>query len=64
MPTEEELLKYLKAVSEELHATRGRLQAAENRRHEPVAIVGMSCRLPGGVSSPTTSGTSWSRART
>ncbi|WSR39259.1 HAD-IIIC family phosphatase [Kitasatospora purpeofusca] len=52
MPTEEELLKYLKAVSEELHATRGRLQAAENRRHEPVAIVGMSCRLPGGVSSP------------
>ncbi|MEK2490740.1 HAD-IIIC family phosphatase [Kitasatospora purpeofusca] len=52
MPTEEELLKYLKAVSEELHATRGRLQAAESRRHEPVAIVGMSCRLPGGVSSP------------
>ncbi|MFH9405368.1 type I polyketide synthase, partial [Streptomyces sp. NPDC017638] len=52
MPTEEELLKYLKAVSEELHGTRGRLQALEGRRTEPVAIVGMACRLPGGVGSP------------
>ncbi|GAA0426287.1 hypothetical protein GCM10010357_54790 [Streptomyces luteireticuli] len=52
MPTEDELLKYLKAVSEELHVTRGRLQAAEGERNEPVAIVGMSCRLPGDVSSP------------
>jgi hypothetical protein len=52
MPTEDELVKYLKAVSEEPHATRGRLQALEGRRDEPVAIVGMSCRLPGDVTSP------------
>ncbi|ALG09888.1 acyl transferase domain-containing protein [Kibdelosporangium phytohabitans] len=27
-------------------------QRAEVREHEPIAIVGMSCRLPGGVSTP------------
>src|SRR5262245_44067053 len=29
-----------------------RLQAAEKQGREPIAIVGMACRLPGGVESP------------
>ncbi|MFB8084648.1 SDR family NAD(P)-dependent oxidoreductase [Streptomyces sp. NPDC055992] len=46
------LLDYLKRVTADLHQTRRRLQEAENQDHEPIAIVAMSCRYPGGVSSP------------
>ncbi|WNI23572.1 type I polyketide synthase [Streptomyces sp. ITFR-16] len=46
------LLDYLKRVTADLHQTRRRLQEAENQDHEPIAVVAMSCRYPGGVSTP------------
>ncbi|WP_428837313.1 type I polyketide synthase, partial [Streptomyces malaysiensis] len=36
----------------ELHQTRQRLEEAESADHEPIAIVAMSCRYPGGLRSP------------
>ncbi|MGO1055188.1 SDR family NAD(P)-dependent oxidoreductase [Crossiella sp. CA198] len=49
---EAKIRQYLKKVTADLLATRERLRAAEQQHDEPIAVVGMSCRLPGGVASP------------
>ncbi|QDQ14873.1 type I polyketide synthase [Streptomyces spectabilis] len=52
MANEQKLREYLKRVTADLHQTRQRLQDAESVSREPVAIVAMSCRYPGGVAGP------------
>ncbi|MFE2851118.1 SDR family NAD(P)-dependent oxidoreductase [Streptomyces lavendulae] len=48
---ETKLLDYLKRVTADLDEANRRLKDAEDLTHEPIAIVGMGCRFPGGVHS-------------
>ncbi|MFC8722608.1 type I polyketide synthase, partial [Kitasatospora sp. NPDC057198] len=52
MANEETLRDYLKWVTTDLYNTRRRLREVEERGHEPIAIVGIGCRYPGGIQAP------------
>jgi len=49
---QEKLVRYVKKLAVELSKTRERLTQFEDRAAEPLAIIGMSCHYPGGVTSP------------
>ncbi|MEV5731496.1 beta-ketoacyl synthase N-terminal-like domain-containing protein, partial [Streptomyces pharetrae] len=50
--TEEKLRSYLKLATADLRQARRRLEELEAKDREPIAIVGMGCRYPGGINAP------------
>ncbi|MFE9425665.1 type I polyketide synthase [Kitasatospora sp. NPDC006697] len=46
------LRDYLKRATSELERTRRRVRELEELHREPIAIIGMACRYPGGIRTP------------
>ncbi|MEV0028353.1 SDR family NAD(P)-dependent oxidoreductase [Nocardia sp. NPDC050793] len=49
---EERLSRYLRKLTGDLRVAKKHIQHLEERAGEPIAIIGMSCRYPGGVETP------------
>ncbi|WP_194923336.1 type I polyketide synthase [Catenulispora pinisilvae] len=52
MENQDKLFEYLKRTAAELQETRKRLRRIEAGDSEPLAIVAMGCRFPGGIRAP------------
>jgi acyl transferase domain-containing protein/acyl carrier protein len=52
MATQDKLREYLQRATADLQRAKRRLREVEAREHEPIAIIGMACRYPGGVATP------------
>ncbi|WP_077042226.1 type I polyketide synthase [Rhodococcus sp. MTM3W5.2] len=52
MAKEQQLRENLRWVTASLHRAQQQLAEAESRTAEPIAVVGMACRFPGGIASP------------
>nr|WP_157110632.1 type I polyketide synthase [Nocardia anaemiae] len=50
--SEERLRHYLRKVTLDLQESRRRLAEVEERSHEPIAVIAIGCRYPGGVQTP------------